>query len=128
MPTVGRHYVSTLAANGAILLLGTIGGILAARLLGPTGRGELAMIMLGPTALATLGNLGISQSLTFFTAQQPARRHVLFSASLALAVAQSVVLGGIGYFLLPLFLSGHPPAILFWARCFLLFIPLSLLS
>ncbi len=128
MPTVGRHYVSTLAANGAILLLGTVSGMLAARLLGPGGRGELAIVTLWPIALATLGNLGINQAVAFFTAQQPERRNAVFTASLVVAVAQGALLMAFGYLLLPFLLREHAPEVLQWARGFLLFIPLIFLS
>ncbi len=125
MPSVGRHYVSTLAANGAILLLGTVSGLLAARLLGPSGRGELAIITLWPMALAILGNLGMNQAITFFTAQQPERRHALFTAAVVIGLVQSLVLAGLGYFLLPYLLGQREPYVLYWARWFLLSIPLT---
>ena len=128
MPGVGRHYVSTLAANGAILLLGTVSGMLAARLLGPGGRGELAIVTLWPIALATLGNLGINQAVAFFTAQQPERRNAVFTASLVVGVVQGAFLMAFGYLLLPFLLREHGPDVLHWARWFLLFIPLIFLS
>src|SRR5512145_3221427 len=114
MPSVGRHYVSTLAANGAILLLGIVSGVLAARLLGPAGRGELAIVTLWPIALATLGNLGINQAVAFFTAQQPERRNAVFTASLVIAAVQGAILMGLGYLLLPYFLREHSPEVLQW--------------
>lgn len=128
MPSVGRHYVSTLAANGAILLLGVVSGMLAARLLGPSGRGELAIVTLWPMALGILGNLGMNQAVAFFTAQQPERRNGLFTAAMVIGAAQGVLFAGLGYFLLPLLLGGHEASVLQLARWFLLFIPLSFLS
>ena len=128
MPGLRRHYTSTLAANAAILLLGIVSGVLAARLLGPEGRGELAAIIVWPTALWVVGSLGMPQTVTFFSAQQPERRSVLLSTSLVIAAAQSGVLIAVGYFLLPLLLSRHRPEVLQLARLFLLTIPLSLFS
>ncbi|HSE45733.1 MAG TPA: oligosaccharide flippase family protein, partial [Gemmatimonadales bacterium] len=117
-----------MAANGTVLLLGTVSGMLAARLLGPSGRGELAIVTLWPIALAMLGNLGINQAVAFFTAQQPERRNAVFTASLVIAAVQGAILMGLGYLLLPYFLREHAPDVVHWARWFLLFIPLVFLS
>ncbi|MFQ5663093.1 MAG: oligosaccharide flippase family protein [Terriglobia bacterium] len=125
---LARHYLSTLCANLAILLLGTISGVLAARLLGPVGRGELAIITLWPMALAMLGALGMNQAITFFAAREPARRNALFTALLSVAAAQSLFLLAVGYFLLPRLLAPHRPLILHLAQLFLLYIPLAFFS
>ncbi|MGH9789424.1 MAG: oligosaccharide flippase family protein [Candidatus Acidiferrales bacterium] len=125
---IHRHYTSTLAANAAILLLGVVSGVLAARLLGPQGRGELAIITLWPMALASLGSFGISQAVVFHAAQQPQRRSSLFTGSLVIAVVQSLVLVGAGYLLLPYFFAQDRTHVLDLARLFLLFVPLSFFS
>jgi O-antigen/teichoic acid export membrane protein len=128
MPELHRHYLSTLATNGAILVFGMVSGILSARLLGPQGRGELAVILLWPMALATLGGLGLNQAITFFVAREPERLHALFTVALVLSVAQGLLLGVLGYVLLPYVLQGKAPDVLYWSRWFLLSIPLVFLS
>ncbi len=128
MPELRRHYLSTLATNGAILVFGMASGILSARLLGPEGRGELAVILLWPMALATLGGLGLNQAITFFVAREPERRHSLFTAALVLSLIQGLLLAALGYVLLPYLLQGKAPHVLYWSRWFLLSIPLVFLS
>lgn len=128
MPGIRRHYTSTLAANAAILLLGVVSGVLAARLLGPGGRGELAALILWPTAIASLGNLGMNQAIPFFTAQRPQWRSAVFTLSLVIAALQSVVLVTLGYALLPYLLRRHEAHVLDWARWFLLYIPLTFVA
>lgn len=128
MSGIRPQYTSTLAANAAILLLGVVSGVLAARLLGPEGRGELAAIVLWPTALWVVGSVGMPQTITFFSAREPERRGALLSAALVIAAVQSVVLLVAGYFLLPLLLGQHRAEVLQLARVFLLTIPLSLFS
>lgn len=126
--TLSRHYASTLATNLFILFFGVVSGTLAARLLGPAGRGELAVITLWPMALASFGALGLNQALTFHAARQPARRPALFTASLALAGVQSAVLLSVCYFLLPPLLAKQRPLVLLLAQLFMLYIPLAFFS
>jgi hypothetical protein len=60
-----RAYAQTFAATAAIRCLGVVSGVLAARLLGPTGRGELAVIIFLPMLLVPLGELELPRSLTY---------------------------------------------------------------
>ena len=128
MTDLRRHYLSTLTANLIILLFGTVSGILAARLLGPAGRGQLAVITLWPMALTTLGALGMNQAITFFAARESSRRNALLTALLSLATLQSFLLLLIGYLLLPHVLGRYPPLIVHLAQLFLLYIPLVFFS
>ncbi|MFQ5695199.1 MAG: hypothetical protein ACE5HB_04345, partial [Terriglobia bacterium] len=123
-----RHYLTTLAANASILLLGAVSGILAARLLGPVGRGELVVVTLWPMALATLGALGMNHALAFFTAREPHRRPALLTTGLVLATLQSALLMAVGYLLLPGLLAAQRPLVVELARLFLLYIPLAFFS
>lgn len=128
MTGLHRQYLSTLTANVVILLFGTGSGILAARLLGPTGRGQLAVITLWPMALTMLGALGMNQAITFFAAREAPRRNALLAALLSLATLQSLLLLLVGYLLLPRLLARYPPLILHLAQLFLLYIPLVFFS
>ena len=44
-------------------------GALAARLLGPDGRGQLAAIQMWPNFLAAIANLGLPEALVYFSAR-----------------------------------------------------------
>src|SRR3990172_9028420 len=97
--TLSRHYLSTVAANGAILLLGVLSGVLAARLLGPETRGELTVIILWPSAVVyILGSLGLHDATTYFAARHPERLNAVFTVLQALGLAQTVVFGALAYF------------------------------
>jgi O-antigen/teichoic acid export membrane protein len=124
--SLSRHYASTVATNAAILTLGIVSGTLAARMLGPVGRGELAVITLWPFTLALLGQLGVNRAVAFFTARQPNRRSALWTAALALTTGQSLLLVGLGYLALPHLLSGQQPHVVELSRLFLLAMPLVL--
>jgi O-antigen/teichoic acid export membrane protein len=58
-----KAYAQTFAATVAIRIFGAASGILAARLLGATGRGELAIIGFLPIMLLSLGEFEFSRSV-----------------------------------------------------------------
>ncbi|MCM3925755.1 hypothetical protein ND748_29295, partial [Frankia sp. AiPs1] len=60
---LSRATVAVLAGNAATLVLGTATGALAARTLGPTGRGELLTLQTWAGMLAMVLSLGVSQAL-----------------------------------------------------------------
>ncbi|MGQ0663930.1 MAG: lipopolysaccharide biosynthesis protein [Pseudomonadota bacterium] len=84
-------------------------GLLAARLLLPEGRGELAAIMLWPGLIAELGILGLSDSVLYHAATRRASPRALFAAMASLAAGLSVVLIAAGLVILPLVLAAYPP-------------------
>ena len=69
-----RAYAQTFAATAAIRALGVASGVLAARLLGPTGRGELAIIIFLPTLLAPIGEIELPRSVAFEASKPGAPR------------------------------------------------------
>ena len=61
-----RKASGTFLANIALYVLAAATGPLAARLLGPDGRGALAAIQLWPGAIATVAMLGLPDSIAYF--------------------------------------------------------------
>lgn len=64
-----REFASTFGTNIAIQLCTIVQGILLARLLGPTGRGQFAAAILWPTLFAGVGGLGLTVALARRSAQ-----------------------------------------------------------
>jgi O-antigen/teichoic acid export membrane protein len=98
----------SIATTGLIQVANIATGILAARLLLPEGRGELAEIMLWAGMLAELGALGLVDALLYRAATRAASPRALFAAMAALIAAICVVLALIAWFALPLLLEGEP--------------------
>jgi O-antigen/teichoic acid export membrane protein len=119
---------SSLLASGAIQALNVLTGILLARALGPHGRGELTAILLWPLVLATVGSLGVTDSLTFHAARRTAPVGTLVATSGLLAAAQSALLVGIGALVVPEALSGYGSSTVYLAVLFRAVIPLNLSS
>lgn len=95
----------TLGTSGVSAMLGLVSGTLAARILGPESRGELAQLLLWPQLVATVGILGLELASTYLSAD-PARRKNVPATALTMALGQSVVLVAIYLALVPLLFHG----------------------
>ena len=65
------------ATNMAILGGNALTGVVSARVLGPAGRGELAVVIVWSALIGMVGMLGIPAAFTYYVAHWPGRRDVL---------------------------------------------------
>jgi O-antigen/teichoic acid export membrane protein len=114
----------TAGTNGALALLGLITGTLAARLLGPQGRGELAAIQTWPSFIATIAMLGLPEALVYYCARNPARAGRYLASAVAITVFASLPFMSLGYWLMPFLLSAQSAEVVRAARWYLLIVPL----
>jgi O-antigen/teichoic acid export membrane protein len=125
---LARHLALTVSAQAAILGLGAVSGILSARLLGPAGRGQLAALIVWPSTLMFLCNLGINQAIVFHTGR---RRHgfsEVLTASSLIGLGQSILVLAIGAVVLPIALRHYPPGVRLLSFAFLVSAPALLLG
>lgn len=80
------------ATNMAILGGNALAGITSARALGPTGRGELAVIMLWAALISVIGMLGVPSACTYYVAHWPERRDALAAFFHRVMVWQSLAM------------------------------------
>jgi len=118
-----RAYAQTFAATAAIRCMGVVSGILAARLLGPAGRGELAVIIFLPLLLVPIGELELPRSVAYEASQPGELPRKLIATSFWLAVLlgsiQALVLAAV----LPLYLPPDKLHLLQASRWFMLYLP-----
>jgi O-antigen/teichoic acid export membrane protein len=118
-----RAYAQTFAATAVIRCMGVVTGILAARLLGPAGRGELAVIIFLPVMLVTIGELELPRSVAYEASQPGEVSRKLIATSFWLAALlgsiQAVVLAA----MLRLYLPPDKLHLLPAARWFMLYLP-----
>lgn len=121
--SVLSRYSDTLAQQVLTAGLGAITGVLAARLLGPRGRGELAAVTLWPITLLLLATFGMDRATVFFAGKSRNDSSVATSC-LAVIGAQSLIVILAGLLVIPAALKGYSPAVVRLGIAFLLGAPL----
>lgn len=123
----GWPVVSTLTATVLLQILAALSGILLARILGPAGRGELAVVMLWPILLLTIGTVGVTDSITYHAARMLAPLKALVGTSLAMGLAQGVAIVALGLVAVPLILAKYSSETVRDCMLFLAVIPIELI-
>lgn len=121
--------MGTAVATNALMLASNLGsGIILARSLGPSDRGILAAAMLWPIILASAGNLGIGEGVTYLSGREGADASPILTSALAVGAVQSVILMLLGILVLPQLLVGNAAPALSAALYYLWLIPLYLVA
>jgi len=96
---------NTFVANGLILTSGALTGIIAARLLGPEGRGLLAAILFWPQLLAGVCFLSLNDAAAYEVSREPEREREITAAAIFLSLLLIPWCVGLGWVALPLLLG-----------------------
>jgi O-antigen/teichoic acid export membrane protein len=120
----GSLVAFTMLTNLFLAILALLTGLLAARLLGPTGRGELAAIQTWPTFFAIIAMLGVPEALVYFTAKQSDRAATLLVTSILIGLIACLPVALIGYLLMPILLKSQTTTVIASARNYLWSLPL----
>jgi O-antigen/teichoic acid export membrane protein len=109
----------TMVTNVIIAAIGIATGLLSARLLGPTGRGELAAIQTWSTLIASLALLGLDGAVVYFCSRHSALagRYLVSAVALILTASGGFVILGSG--LMPWLLRAQSGEVIDAARVFL---------
>lgn len=97
-----RDISVSFVATGVIQATNIATGLLAARILLPEGRGELAEIMLWAGLIVELGILGLSDALLYRAATNAVGPNKLFAAASVLTLGLSAILIAVGFVVEPL--------------------------
>ncbi len=119
-----RAFVGTGVTSVFIQACTVLQGVLLARLLGPTGRGELAAVILWPNIFAGVGSLGTD--IVF--SRMAARKHdvdTITRTALLMSLCTASIATAVCFLLLPVLLPTEQAGVLPIARLFLLFIPIN---
>ena len=122
-PSAALTVAETALTNLMLGVLGVATGIIAARWLGPEGRGELAAIQMWPSAVASVAMIGLPEALVYFSAKHPSesRRYLLTAGLIAFVVMP--FFAALGYMLMPRLLSMQSDRIIQAAQGYLILVP-----
>src|SRR5260370_37821909 len=96
-----RANIATFYTSVAIQFCGLITGVLTARGLGPTARGELATVMLWPMILSNLGLMGCNLALARAVAAYARKESDWIRAAVSVGFAAACLYFVIGFWLIP---------------------------
>jgi O-antigen/teichoic acid export membrane protein len=119
-----RDFAATVSGQAGILGLGVASSVLAARLLGPKGRGELAAIVLWPTFLVFLFSMGNTQSIVFHTGKRRFEISEIWTSALVMGFVLSACALIAGFLVIPGVFRQYSPEAGRLALFFLVFVPL----
>jgi O-antigen/teichoic acid export membrane protein len=114
----------TLVAQVAMIAVNACTGIFTARLLGPKGRGELAVVIVWSFTLVYLVSCGVNQSIVYFIGKARERVSEVITAVCVIGAAQSIIVVAAGMCVLPIALRKYTPQVQHLALIFLAVTPL----
>ncbi len=82
----GNEVAMTVATNLFLNVLGLLTSIITARMLGPVGRGELAVVQLWGMFIGSLSVLGLSDAVIYFCSREPDRANQYWPAAACAAL------------------------------------------
>jgi O-antigen/teichoic acid export membrane protein len=118
--------LQTFVSKFLILAINVITGIVVARTLGSTGRGEQAAMILWSGFLASAMTLGLPSALVYNLKRFPEQRSSLVGAALLLGGGLGCAATLIGIVFMPRWLAQYSPEVIYLARWFMLNAPLAL--
>ena len=104
--------MTSLAFRLGTVLVNAITGVVTARALSPSGRGELAAMVLWPMLFAGLTTFGLPSALVYHLRRDEPATPTLIGWALLLCTVASLAGTVIGWPLIPLWLSHHPPEVI----------------
>lgn len=120
--------VQTLLTSAAILGINLLTGIITARLLGATGRGQQEAMGIWSGFLAQAFALGLPSSLVYNLKKEPGQASKIFSAAFLSALFAGTLATVVGLLFVPLWLEHYGADIVRGAKLFLLTTPVAMLT
>lgn len=105
---VGRDVMQTAGFNMTAMLAAGLGGVILARVLGPTMRGEYAAVTAWFGVVCSIGDIGQPAALCFYVARDPCHAPDYVATSRAMMLAMGALTVTSGMLLAPLLARGNP--------------------
>lgn len=120
---LGRNIKLVFSTNFLMLSSGVVTSLLSAWALGPTGRGDLAVVLMWPAIFSMSAQIGLPQAYRFWTAKRPECISGLYSNAIVFTLVVGLLTLVIAQLSIPYLIGNRSPEILRLARIYLLVIP-----
>jgi antigen flippase len=104
----GKLMARTAGFNLATAMAVGLGGVIVARALGPSGRGEYAAITAWLTISCIVAQIGLPAALCFYVAKDPQRAPDYLATSRAMMVITGTIILMVGFLVAPILARGNP--------------------
>jgi Na+-driven multidrug efflux pump len=116
------------STNALILVCGVLTSLLSAWALGPSGRGDLLIVMLWPPVCALLATLGLVQAHRYWAAKDPLCVSMLFSNAILFSLVIGLVAVVLAELIIPHLVGQRSPEVMRLVRIYLLNTPAALVQ
>ena len=123
-----RNIKLVFSTNALMLSSGVVTSLLSAWALGPSGRGDLMVVLMWPAIFSMVAQVGLPQAYRFWIARRPECVSALFSNGVIFTLVMGLLTLGLAELLIPHLIGERSPEVLRLTRIYLLVIPVHLLT
>ncbi len=123
-----RNIKLVFSTNALMLSSGVVTSLLSAWALGPSGRGDLMVVLMWPAIFSMVAQIGLPQAYRFWIAKRPECVSALFSNAVMFTLVMGLLTLGIAELVIPHLIGDRSPEVLRLTRIYLLVIPVHMLT
>lgn len=123
-----RNIKLVFSTNALMLSSGVVTSLLSAWALGPSGRGDLMVVLMWPAIFSMVAQIGLPQAYRFWIAKRPECASPLFSNAVIFTLVMGLIAVGLAELMIPHLIGERSPEVLRLSRIYLLVIPVHMLT
>lgn len=123
-----RNIKLVFSTNALMLSSGVVTSLLSAWALGPSGRGDLMVVLMWPAIFSMVAQVGLPQAYRFWIAKQPEYASALFSNAVIFTLVMGLITLAFAELIIPHLIGERSLEVLRLTRIYLLVIPVHLLT
>jgi O-antigen/teichoic acid export membrane protein len=123
-----RNIKLVFSTNALMLSSGVVTSLLSAWALGPSGRGDLMVVLMWPAIFSMVAQIGLPQAYRFWIAKRPECVSALFSNAVIFTLVMGLLTLALAELIIPELIGERNPEILRLSRIYLLVIPVHMLT
>jgi O-antigen/teichoic acid export membrane protein len=122
-----RNIKLVFSTNALMLASGVITSLLSAWALGPTGRGDLMIVLMWPAIFSMVAQIGLPQAFRFWIAKRPECASALFSNAVIFTLVMGLIALGLAELVIPRLIGHRTPEVVRLAQIYGVVIPMTLM-